>query len=128
MSTINSLPILKVQKVGAESFEVNHCVWANSLMSRLKGLLGKDHLQENEGLLLDPCNQVHMFFMNMAIDAIFLDSENRIVAVESLKPWRLSKLYFKAKKVLELQYGLAEKAGWKVGDKLQLITDSRGQS
>jgi hypothetical protein len=63
-----------------------------------------------------------MFFMKFPIDAVFLNNDNSILAVETLKPWRLSKLHFKAKKVLELPAGASKNYGWKAGDKLEILS------
>ena len=124
MKKNSSLPILKIRKQGESSFAVDHCEWARSATSRMKGLLGRNGLKANEALLLDPCNQIHMLFMKFPIDACFLDREDRIIAVESLKPWRISKIYFKAKKVLELPYGISQSLGWKQGDRLEFLSEN----
>lgn len=123
MKNNSSLPILKIRKKGESSFALDYCLWANTTKSRLIGLLNQPSLKDNEGLLLDPCNQVHMFFMPYAIDAIFLNASNEILGMQTLKPWRLSKLYFKAKKVLEMNAGVALRLGWKTGDKIEVLND-----
>lgn len=70
---------------------------------RFKGLMGKPTLADGEGLLLSPCSSIHSCFMNFEFDALFLDKDNRIIHIErAMRPWRLSKIVWKAKKVLEL--------------------------
>ena len=78
---------------------------AESFWKRLKGLVGTKHLPEGEGLLFERCSAIHTCFMSMAIDAIFLDSDNNIVrVVRNIKPWRWF-VYggHKAVKVLEVE-------------------------
>ncbi len=93
---------------------------ADSMFSRMVGLLGSSSLPRGHGLLISPCNQVHTFFMRFAIDVIFLDSSQRIVKISSnLKPWRLSPIVWKAKSVLELGQGEAD--GLQIGHQLHFM-------
>jgi uncharacterized membrane protein (UPF0127 family) len=75
---------------------------------RLIGLLGKEHLSVDSGLLITPCNQVHTFFMKFSIDVVFLDRTGKVLKVYSaFPPWRMSMMIWKAKSVLELASGQA---------------------
>lgn len=79
---------------------------AASFTSRLRGLLGRSSLPAGEGLLIKPCKGIHTFFMKFSIDVIFLDRDNRIVALNlSLPPNRMTRIYLKAVSVLELPAG-----------------------
>lgn len=79
---------------------------ADTFWSRLCGLMFRKQLEAQTGLLLEPCPQIHTCFMRFAIDVIFLDQQNRVVAVlENLKPWRMSKFYTTARRTLELPGG-----------------------
>jgi uncharacterized protein len=92
---------------------------ANNPWSRLKGLMGQPALGEDTGLLLQPCNSIHSFFMRFAFDAVFLDKTNTIVGlVQAMPPWRVSKLYPKAKATLELPAGSIERLKLEVGQTL----------
>jgi hypothetical protein len=96
------------------------CVVADSAWLRTKGLLGRESLDEEEGILLQPGSSIHMFFMRFAIDAVFLDRELRVRRiVADVKPWRMrSKLGSKA--VLELPAGRCARVGLREGDRLVL--------
>ena len=61
---------------------------AESFLSRFCGLMLRKNLPEGRGLLLAPCNSVHMGFMRFAIDVIYLD-ENFCIKkiVRNLRPW-----------------------------------------
>lgn len=79
---------------------------ADNSISRMIGLMFKPGLEAGEGLLIRPCNSIHTFFMRFNIDVLFLDKEYRVLKViRNLKPWRMTRMYFKAFQVLELQGG-----------------------
>lgn len=83
---------------------------ADTYFKRLKGLMFKKTLEYNEGLIIAPCNSIHMFFMNFPLDVLFVDKENRVVGIsEKIKPWRISKVFFKAHYVIELPSGTVER-------------------
>ena len=84
----------------------------------MRGLLGRDGLDPDEGLLIPKTSSIHMFFMRFPIDAVFLDKELRVrrVAAE-LAPWRVA-WKSGSKSVLELPAGAAAKAGIQVGSRL----------
>ena len=50
-------------------------VVADTVWKRLKGLLGAPALQPGEGMLLDPCQAIHMYGMKQALDVAFLGGE-----------------------------------------------------
>lgn len=62
---------------------------ARTMFARMKGLIGTKSLPPGEGLLILHCNSIHTFFMSFAIDATFLDRDDRVVkTVRGIKPWR----------------------------------------
>lgn len=84
------------------------CV-ADSFYKRLKGLLGCRGLKTHSALIIKPCNSVHTFFMKFPIDVLFLDKNNKVIKLkQSLKPFRISPLYFNARVVIELPAGTAK--------------------
>ena len=86
---------------------------------RLIGLMGRRNFEFGEGLHLVPCNSIHTFFMRMPIDAVFLDSEKRVVKVyPALPPWRMSGIHLNARTVLELPAGMVVGSGTTEGDEL----------
>lgn len=76
---------------------------ARSMFARMKGLIGTRRLPPGEGLLILRCNAIHTFFMSFAIDATFLDRNDRVVkVVRNVRPWRLFVWGgFRASKVIE---------------------------
>jgi uncharacterized protein len=94
---------------------------ANRPISRMKGLLGRKGLEVGTGLLLDPCNSVHMVFMRFPIDVIYLDKQGAVVkAVPNLKPYRFSAGGRRAKRTLEVPTGTIEQAGLLPGERLSV--------
>ncbi|WP_428066927.1 DUF192 domain-containing protein [Candidatus Proelusimicrobium volucris] len=92
----------------------------DSFFGRLIGLLSRSGLKDGEGIILNPCTQIHTFFMRFSIDAVFLSRDMEVISViEDMKPWRVSPMYFKAKYTLEVRGGYL-KGGVKAGDKLVL--------
>jgi hypothetical protein len=96
------------------------CTLADSPLTRLKGLLGRDGLDSGEGLLLRPASSIHTFFMRFPIDAVFLDRELVVVGIAGgLQPWRAASRRG-AKAVLELPAGESFRRELAVGDQLTL--------
>ena len=92
---------------------------ATSAWARMKGLLGRRELPVGEGLLIAPCNSIHMFFMRFPIDALFLDGDGAVVKLfAALPPWRATWVYPNARSVLELPAGVAAATGTVEGDRL----------
>ena len=96
------------------------CELADGPISRARGLLGRARLAEGEGVLLKPTFSIHTFFMRFPIDAVFLDREGAVVdVVRRLKPWRAA-TRLKARAVLELAAGEADRVRLDVGERLRL--------
>jgi uncharacterized protein len=94
------------------------CAVAESVLSRMRGLLGRSELPPGEGLLILPAPSIHTFFMRFPIDAVFLDADLRVVAVSpDVAPWRAAG-HRGARAVLELPAGEADSRGIRVGDRL----------
>lgn len=107
--------------VKCQGREIGTVAFSPQFWFRLKGLLGRNHLPEGEGILLAPCNSIHMFFMRFPIDAIFLDRDDRIVAIyPDIRPWQMSGLHPSARKVLEFPAGTAARHKLAKGSSLHL--------
>ena len=96
--------------------------FADNFLKRLRGLMFRRRLEEGRGLLLAPCNSVHMLFMRFAIDVIYLDENFSIKKiVRNLAPWLGISVCFGAWGALELPSGEAERLKLVVGQKFQPI-------
>ena len=78
---------------------------ADDFFTRFRGLMLRKTLAPGEGLLLKNCSAIHCCFMRFPIDAVYLDGSMRVVAAETVKPWRLGGIFPGAKHVLELGAG-----------------------
>lgn len=100
---------------------ITNVVVAKTFFKRLKGLLGKKILKDQEGLLITQCHSVHMFFMQFPIDVCFLDKQWRVVGMEhSIKPFFISRIFWNAEYALETQSGLLKTQNVSIGDVLIL--------
>lgn len=91
---------------------------ADTVPARLRGLLGRRSLPQGEGILLRPAGSIHTAFMRFPIDAVFLDRELTVLGIErQLRPWRLAARR-RARAVLELAAGEADRVGLAPGDRL----------
>jgi uncharacterized membrane protein (UPF0127 family) len=101
------------------------CEVAESLLTRMRGLLGRTSLDVGEGLLIRPASSIHMFLMRFPIDAVFLDRTLKIVGIaESVRPWRVAARRG-ARAVLELPAREAARRGLRPGDRL-VLTEEEG--
>jgi hypothetical protein len=92
---------------------------ADSFLMRFAGLMFRKKLPAATGLLLAPCNSVHMCFMRFSIDVVYLDKEYNIIqVVKNLKPWVGLSMCAKAWAVLEMTAGEAERCGFETGKRL----------
>lgn len=108
--------------VGADGTPVcERCRVADTLLTRLRGLLGRAGLPCGEGLLIRPTSAIHTCFMRFSIDAVFLDRDLVVVGVvPELRPWRAA-VRRGANLVLELAAGESRRLGIRPGDRLSLV-------
>lgn len=122
--SVNDRPVLDVldgprYAVIRDSSTLVHAVQANSFATRLRGLLWRAPLKQDEALYLSPCRDVHSFFMRCSIDVVFLDGQQIVVKVVRLAPARLAWCR-SAESVLELRSGALERLQIIVGQSLSL--------
>ena len=99
---------------------------ADRMFPRMKGLLGRRSLAEDEGILLRPASSIHTAFMRFPIDVAFLDRDNRVVKVaNNVVPWRVAAAKG-GKQALELRAGRAEAVGLKAGDVVAFAESATG--
>ncbi len=86
-------------KVLAEDLETPRTMFGRGL-----GLMFRRELALGRGMWIVPCNGIHMMFMNFPIDAVFLDTGDRVKKVYRKLPawWGIVPLEWGAHSVLEL--------------------------
>jgi len=84
---------------------------ADSFLSRLRGLMFVKKLTAGGGILLKNCSAVHCLFMRFPIDIVYLDKNMKVINFETVKPWRIGRIYRGTKNVLELAEGASKGLG-----------------
>jgi uncharacterized protein len=110
----------QLTRIRTESGKVlcERCEMPESAFGRARGLLGRDGLEPDGGMLIDRAGSVHMFFMRFPIDVVFLSRDRTVVGVRHrLAPWRVAAARH-AVASLELPAGRAAEAGVEKGDRL----------
>ena len=114
----------------------SHVGTASSLWARFLGLMGRAALEPGEGLWFPGDTSIHMLFMRVPIDAVFLAPARHasrraagqtgavatdrwiVVSIRAdLRPWTGIVWYVRgARGCLELESGAASRAGLQTGD------------
>ena len=94
------------------------CEVADTVLTRMRGLLGRGGLARGQGLLIEPTWSVHTWFMRFPIDVVFLDRDLTVLKLRKhMRPWRTA-ARFRARSVLELASGECDRLSLEVGDRL----------
>ncbi|MEZ5741310.1 MAG: DUF192 domain-containing protein [Burkholderiaceae bacterium] len=94
---------------------------ADTFGARLRGLLGRQALLEQGGLLLTPCCAVHTLGMHRQLDLLFLDLRGSIIAVAASLGPRRWRACAGAHSVLELAAGGLVHWQARIGESLHLV-------
>jgi uncharacterized membrane protein (UPF0127 family) len=90
-------------------------------MRRLIGLLGKRSLAPGGGLFIVPSQAIHTVGMAFPIDVVFVDKNHCVVGVRNaVRPFRITRVFWKACGVLELPVGTISASHTLVGDQLKV--------
>ncbi len=96
---------------------------ADSLWSRLKGLLGRASMSHNNAMWFDNCTSIHTFFMKFSIDVVFLDRSMKVKRVYAgVKPGRLVGPVWGARSVVEMAAGKMATTTVEIGDQLNVVS------
>ncbi|MEH7073674.1 DUF192 domain-containing protein [Neobacillus drentensis] len=96
---------------------VNNLSTANTFLKRLKGLMFSNSLPAGHGLLIQPCQSIHTFFMKYSIDVLYISKDLEVVGLdETLMPAKVGKLQKRAYSVLELPAGTIRQTETKIGN------------
>ncbi|GAA5819529.1 MAG: DUF192 domain-containing protein [Methanobrevibacter sp. CfCl-M3] len=107
-----------------EIFEVEI---ANSYFKRLKGLMFKKNI--NNGLILkvpksrySKRSSIHTFFMRISLDVLFINEENKVYEMVTLKPWKIYSPRKPAKYVVELKKDSINTKNMEINDEIIIKT------
>lgn len=97
-----------------------NAVFAKSFFKRLIGYMFRDQLAPDDALIFYNAPSIHMFFMQMPLDIVFLDRENKVIRIyANLAPWRLANC-LRAKVTIELPALTCQKHSLELGDVLEI--------
>ncbi len=94
---------------------------ADTFLRRLIGLLNRDSISDQEGMLFPKCSAIHTIGMRFPIDVIFMDRSQRIIKILPNFPpnrimfWPVRGSYY----VLEVKGGWCQDRGINEGDILE---------
>lgn len=98
---------------------------ADTDQKRARGLMFRDSLKENEGMLfVFPVSRIPAFYMkntSIPLDILFIDRTKRIVSISQMEPFDENTHHRPPKEVLyalEVEQGWAERNGVKPGQKV----------
>lgn len=115
------------QLVGPRGLVADRLQTATTPLRRMRGLLGRRELRHGEALIIQPCHEVHTVGLRFAIDAVFCDRELKVVAVETLRPGRVSRPHL-CWCCIELPAGTAGELGIVAGAQLELVRPEESES
>lgn len=96
---------------------------ADSMMTRIRGLLGTTDLSPDEALWIPRCDSIHTFFMKYSIDCVFLDRDMVVKSIKGdVRPGRIVWPQWGAVSVIEMKAGTFSKLGIQKGEKLHVGT------
>ena len=93
---------------------------------RVKGLLGRECLEDGQGLLFKSCSSLHTFFMHFPIDIVFMDKKGKVLkTAPEVRPFKLVAAPFRAYYALELPTGAITHSATRVGDILDFVEEEQ---
>ncbi|HWC30864.1 MAG TPA: DUF192 domain-containing protein [Dehalococcoidia bacterium] len=92
---------------------------AQTAAQKVKGLLGRECLEDGQGLLFKGAGSLHTLFMRFPIDIVYADKHGKVIKVaEAVGPFKLVAAPLRCYYALELPAGSIKDSGTRVGDRL----------
>jgi uncharacterized protein len=93
---------------------------AETASQKVKGLLGRDGLEEGQGLLFKGAGSLHTLFMRFPIDIIYTDKKGKVVKLaEAVRPFKLVAAPLRCDYAIELPAGAIPASKTQTGDQLE---------
>ena len=99
--------------------------FAINFFDRMRGMIGrKFHIAGFDAMVFTGCNSIHTLFMTQRIDVIFLNTENKVIAVrKDLARWLMSVRCPRAVTTIELPAGIIDYSDTEVGNVINVSED-----
>jgi uncharacterized membrane protein (UPF0127 family) len=92
---------------------------AHTAAQKVKGLLGRECLEDGQGLLFRGAGSLHTLFMRFPIDIVYADKSGKVTKLaEGIGPFKLVAAPLRCFYALELPAGAIKASGTRVGDRL----------
>jgi uncharacterized membrane protein (UPF0127 family) len=92
---------------------------AQTAAQRVKGLLGRECLEDGQGLLFKEAGSLHTLFMRFPVDIVYADKNGKVIKLaESVGPFKLVAAPLRCYYALELPAGAINESRTRVGDRL----------
>ena len=112
-----------------ESFLGLHVTPADTMFSRLRGLLGRMKFAPEDGIWLIPSFGIHTFGMLFPVDLVYLDEANSVIhVVEHLCPFRISPIRPGCASLLEVRTRTIYSSHTRIGDRLLICSPEEMQA
>jgi uncharacterized membrane protein (UPF0127 family) len=109
--------IVRNRDNGAILGEAIEVAW--TAVQKAKGLLGRECLEDGQGLLFRPAASLHTFFMQFPIDIIYTDKDGKVLKLASaVRPFKLVAAPWRSHIALELPVGTIERSMTRTGHRL----------
>ena len=112
---------VRVRNLSRAADLASRATLADSFWRRLRGLLGRDGLGDGEGLVIVPCNSVHMLGMRFPLDVLHLDKAGTVLrALPNLRPGQFGPMVWRSHTAVELPVGTIAASGTVAGDRVSI--------
>ncbi len=90
---------------------------AETAVQKVKGLLGRDCLEDGQGLFFKGAGSLHTLFMRFPIDVIYANKQAKVVkAAKAVQPFKVVAAPLRGYYAIELPVGAIAASNTQVGD------------
>lgn len=89
-----------------------------SLADRARGLLGRSGI--DGAVVIDRCRWIHTIGMRFTIDVAYLDRNNTVIRIATVRPHRVPAPVPRSRRVVEAEAGALARWGLRVGDVIEI--------
>lgn len=112
---------MRVRNLSRDADLADRATVADTFWRRLRRLLGRDGLAAGEGLVIVPCNSVHMLGMRFPLDVLYLDRAGTVLrTLPALRPGQFGPVVWRSHVAVELPAGTIAATGTVPGDRVAL--------